>query len=186
MAHLIYGNTDIGIVMGQVFARPNSETFNIPPIRDFVHRHIDTEAMSIVDPYARNSELSATSMTNDLDPSTSARWHLKSDEFLGMLVDTPIMADAVVYDPPYSPRQISECYKRSKLTCSTSDTQNSALHARCRDHIDNLLRPGGIVLSFGWNSTGMGRGYETKEILLVAHGGSHNDTICVAQNKTFA
>lgn len=183
MPPLLSGITEGSIVMGQVFARANSETFSIPPIRDFIHRHIDTESMSIVDPYARNSELSEGSLTNDLDPSTSARWHLKADEFLGMIVGTHIDIDAAVYDPPYSPRQISDCYKRAGMKCSKPDTQNSALHARCRNQIDALLRPGGVVLSFGWNSTGMGREYETREILLVAHGGSHNDTICVAQYK---
>ena len=184
MTNLIHGNTEGGIKIGQAFARPNSQTFTIPPILEFIHRHIDTETMSIVDPYARNSELSETALTNDLDPLTTARWHLKSDEFLEMLIGTGIVADAVIYDPPYSPRQISECYKRSKIKCSKTDTQNSALHARCRRHIDQILRPGGIVLSFGWNSTGMGRAYKTKEIMMVAHGGSHNDTICVAQEKS--
>ena len=183
MTNIIHGEVEGGIKMGQAFARADSQTFTIPPILEFIHRHIDTETMSIVDPYARNSELSETALTNDLDPLTTARWHLKSDEFLGMLVETHVMADAVIYDPPYSPRQISECYKRSKIKCTKPDTQNSALHARCRRHIDNLLILGGIVLSFGWNSTGMGSGYTTKEILMVAHGGSHNDTICVAQEK---
>ncbi|MFH1422601.1 MAG: hypothetical protein ABIH42_07820 [Planctomycetota bacterium] len=38
---------------------------------------------------------------------------------------------------------------------------------------------------FGWNSIGMGinRKYEILEILLVSHGGMHNDTICMAEHK---
>ena len=183
LANLIHGNAASGVKMGQAFARPNSQTFTIPPILEFIHRHIDTETMAIVDPYARNSGLSGTALTNDLDPSTSARWHLRSDKFLEMVAGSNILVDAVVYDPPYSPRQISECYKRSNIKCTQSDTQNSSLHARCRRHIHRILKPGGVVLSFGWNSTGMGRQYTTKEILMVAHGGSHNDTICVAQTR---
>jgi hypothetical protein len=38
-----------------------------------------------------------------------------------------------------------------------------------------------VVLSFGWNSAGMGDFFEPVELLLVAHGGAHNDTICVAE-----
>ena len=40
-------------------------------------------------------------------------------------------------------------------------------------------------MSFGWNSSGFGntRGYVVEEILLVAHGGAHNDTICVVERK---
>ena len=41
--------------------------------------------------------------------------------------------------------------------------------------------PQTVVLSFGWNSTGMGSGFEPVEIMLVAHGGAHNDTICFAE-----
>jgi hypothetical protein len=55
-----------------------------------------------------------------------------------------------------------------------------------RDALDVVMLPGSIVLSFGWNSNGMGktRGYELQEILLVAHGGAHNDTICLAEKKS--
>jgi hypothetical protein len=59
------------------------------------------------------------------------------------------------------------------------DTQTAALKRRCREHIARLLRTGGHVLSFGWNTVGMGAGFERVETLLVCHGGDHNDTICV-------
>lgn len=51
--------------------------------------------------------------------------------------------------------------------------------------INEILVNGGIVLSFGWNSIGMGnkRGYELLEGLLVCHGPGHNDTICIAEKK---
>ena len=90
-----------------------------------------------------------------------------------------------LFDPPYSPRQISECYKGFGREVTTADTQNAALYKRVRDALDPLILPGGIVLSFGWSSNGMGktRGYEIEEILLVAHGGAHNDTICLAERK---
>ena len=63
------------------------------------------------------------------------------------------------------------------------DTQNAALYARARRELDRILKPGGIALSFGWQSSGFGKHYTTLEILLVQHGGAHNDTICVAQRK---
>jgi N6-adenosine-specific RNA methylase IME4 len=62
-----------------------------------------------------------------------------------------------------------------------ADTQNAALYARVRRAARALCKPGTRVLSFGWNSAGMGDGFEREEILLVAHGGAHNDTICVAE-----
>jgi hypothetical protein len=41
------------------------------------------------------------------------------------------------------------------------------------------------VLSFGWNSAGMGKkyGFEQIEIMLVCHGAAHNDTICLAERR---
>jgi hypothetical protein len=54
-----------------------------------------------------------------------------------------------------------------------------------KNEIARIVKPGGTVLSFGWNSNGVGknRGFEIIEILLVAHGGQHNDTICIAEKK---
>lgn len=48
-----------------------------------------------------------------------------------------------------------------------------------------IVHQGGIVISFGWNSTGIGKkyGFEKIEILLVAHGSQHNDTIVVVERK---
>ena len=42
-----------------------------------------------------------------------------------------------------------------------------------------------VVLCFGWNSGGIGKtlGFELTEILMVAHGGAHNDTICTVERK---
>ena len=58
-------------------------------------------------------------------------------------------------------------------------------HKRVRDALDPLITPGGVVLSFGWSSNGMGlgRAYQIEEILMVAHGGAHNDTICMVERK---
>jgi len=54
-----------------------------------------------------------------------------------------------------------------------------------RDTIHQILDIGGIVISFGWNSIGMGkrRGYKIEDILLVCHGPGHNDTICMVERK---
>ena len=53
------------------------------------------------------------------------------------------------------------------------------------NEISRIVRPGGIVMCFGWNSSGIGkkRAFELIEILLVAHGGIHNDTIITVERK---
>ena len=49
-----------------------------------------------------------------------------------------------------------------------------------------LLTVNGYFLHFGWHSNGLGKCRHAKieEVLLVAHGRAHNDTICTAERKT--
>lgn len=162
------------------FAMPNGDTFSVKPIGEFVRRYLDKATVS-VDPFARNK--SWCTFTNDLNPDTSATFHMDAEAFCKMLA--PLRMDFAVFDPPYSPRQISELYKNIGLKVGMQETQNGRLYRRVRDALDVLIEPGGIVLSFGWSTNGMGlkRNYELIEIMLVAHGGGHNDTICIAERK---
>jgi len=65
------------------------------------------------------------------------------------------------------------------------ETTQSSWRKKHINEISRILKPNGIVISFGWNSSGVGkvRGFEIIEILLVAHGGMHNDTICTVERK---
>lgn len=159
---------------------PSADTFTIPPIRDFVRRRMAGANVS-VDPFARNSRLAT--WRNDLNPETAAEHHMDAAEFLASLVERGVTADVLLFDPPYSPRQISECYKHVGREIGTAGTQNGALYARVRDAARPLLKHGALALSFGWNSAGFGKkhGAVIEEILLVNHGGAHNDTICIAE-----
>lgn len=161
---------------------PNAETFSIRPIADFVARHM-TGAQCSVDPFARNCTLATH--RNDIDPNTAAEWHMEAEALVDALDMLGVRADLALFDPPYSPRQISESYKGAGLAVGMKETQNATLYRRVRDALDRIVRPGGVVLSFGWHSNGMGRkrGYVLEELLLVAHGGAHNDTICIAERK---
>ena len=166
----------------RVFAMPSAETFSIPPIRAFLARYISREHVTL-DPFARNNTWATFS--NDLNPNTAARYHVDAGQFCSTLKVLGAKVDVALFDPPYSPRQISEVYASIGLPCTSEDTQNARLYKRVRDVMAQLVRPNGVVLSFGWNSAGMGkgRGYTIEEILLVAHGGAHNDTICVAERR---
>ena len=57
--------------------------------------------------------------------------------------------------------------------------------ARVRDALDSVMTPNGVVVTCGWNTVGMGveRGYVLEQILLVSHGGEHNDTIVTVERK---
>lgn len=166
----------------RAFAMPDAETFSIKPIGEFVRAYLACSKVS-VDPFARNRDWATH--TNDIDPRTTAQCHWDAEQFLRNLAAKGVNADLAFFDPPYSPRQISEHYKSAGLQVTGEDTQNGRLYRRVRDALDAVVAPGGTVLSFGWQSVGMGigRGYELLETLLVAHGGGHNDTICIAERK---
>lgn len=161
---------------------PNADTFSVKPIGEFVQRYLGASKVSI-DPFARNKRWATH--TNDLNPKTDAEHHLDAADFLAHLKLGGVLADLLIFDPPYSPRQMSECYKDVGREVGMAGTQNGALYKRVRDAAMSVLADGATVLSFGWNSAGMGqkRGFELVEILMVAHGGGHNDTICVAERR---
>lgn len=159
---------------------PNSNTFSIAPIRELIGRHIAPGVW--VDPFSRNSPFAALCVTNDLNTEFVADYHLESLEFLRQFGDGTV--DGVLFDPPYSPRQISECYKQIGRSVHMQDTQSSFYGDRKRE-VARIVKRGGKVLCFGWNSGGVGKvhGFEMVEVLLVAHGGAHNDTICTVEVK---
>lgn len=162
---------------------PSADTFSVPCIGDFVKRHLQGARCS-VDPFARNKRWATH--TNDLNPETQAEHHLDAEEFMHMLHAAKVSCDVAIFDPPYSPRQISECYKAAGLTVGMKETQNAALYARMKAALMTILDPTALVLSFGWNSAGMGlkHGFEIEEIMIVCHGAAHNDTICMAERRT--
>ena len=160
---------------------PSSDTFDCKPLGDFVQKYLQNASCS-VDPFARNKKWAT--YTNDLNPKTEAQYHMDAEAFLVMLKEQGVKADLVIMDPPYSPRQISEQYKEAGITAGMKDTQNAVLYSRVRAAAFELLKPTSTVLSFGWSTNGMGKKYgmEIDEILLVCHGGAHNDTIAIAES----
>lgn len=168
--------------MTRIWAMPSPSTFDIPPIAALVRSYLSRSICS-VDPFARNKQLAT--ITNDLNPNTSAEFHLDARVFLDTLIDKKVAADLLLFDPPYSPRQISECYQSVGLSVASADTQNAGLYSSCREKALSILTEGAVVISCGWNSAGMGigRGFEVVEILLVCHGAAHNDTIVTVEKR---
>lgn len=164
------------------FAMPNAETFSLPPVSRLLRRYVPSISLIVVDPFARNAKWGT--ITNDLNPETTAMHHLLAEEFVGNHVPDG-GADVVLFDPPYSPRQIAEVYQQIGRKASTEDTQNSRLYKRVKDGLDRMLKPDGIAICCGWNTLGFGlkRGYEMLEILMVTHGGAHNDTLVTVERK---
>lgn len=167
--------------ISRTWSMPNSETFTIKPIKELIVRYINDGFW--VDPFVRNSIFkNRCQLTNDLNPAIEATHNLEALEFL-KLIDSHSV-DGLFFDPPYSFRQIQECYNGIGRKVFQTDT-NGSFYADKKNEIARIMKPNGIVLSFGWNSMGIGktRGFEMIEILMVPHGGSKNDTIVTVERK---
>ena len=121
-------------------------------------------------------------ITNDLDSSLDADYHMDAIDFLRLL-DTSTV-ELVLFDPPYSPRQVSECYKSLDKTVNMETTQSS-YWGNMKKEIGRITKLGGYSITCGWNSGGIGKsnGFEIVEVLIVPHGGWHNDTIVTVERK---
>lgn len=173
----------IDLIISRQWSMPNSKTFMIKPINELLHKYIDSYRVGggvIIDPFANESKLG--NITNDLNEIYDTDYHMDATDFLKMFDDNSV--DVVLYDPPYSPRQVSECYKNLNMTVNMKTTQAS-YWSEHKKQIGRIVKPGGIVITCGWNSGGIGvkYGFEIQEILLVAHGGWHNDTIVTVDKK---
>jgi hypothetical protein len=164
--------------INRIWAMPNKNTFDIKPIRELIEKY-KTKGV-IIDPFANKNKIA--NITNDLDTQYKTDYHLDALDFLKLFKDKTV--DMVLYDPPYSPRQVSECYKNLGQTVDMKTTQAS-YWSNQKKEIGRIVKENGIVITCGWNSGGIGKkyGFKILEILLVAHGGWHNDTIITVEKK---
>lgn len=168
----------------RVWSMPNKNTFSIKPIYDLVYNILSFANVNIVcDPFVGKSPFAdVCTFTNDLDLSIPAKSHNDALEFLKGIDDD--ICDLVLFDPPYSPRQVSECYKKLGKSVNMQTTQAS-YWGNLKKEIARITKIKGMVVSCGWNSGGIGMkfGFDIQEILLVPHGGWHNDTIITVERK---
>jgi hypothetical protein len=166
----------------RAWAMPNKNTFSIKPIAELIERVVMEQKGIWIDPFCGQNPYAAPSFKNDLNPEIEANHHVDAMDFLGALTQNPLYN--IFFDPPYSPRQISECYKSVGIKTNVQTTQSS-WYSDIKTEIKRIIPPGGLCISCGWNSNGIGmvRDFYIEEILIVAHGGWHNDTIVTVERK---
>jgi len=173
------GDKSIDMIINRIWAMPNKWTFQIKPIAELLTRYVG-DGKGWIDPFA--GENSPAEITNDLNPNRIANYHLEAKEFLNrMNGENARKFNGILFDPPYSLRQVKELYDSIGKPTTGLELNFGDL----RGIIQRIIAPGGMAISFGWNSIGIGKtnGFEIIEILLVCHGGSHNDTIVTVERK---
>lgn len=167
------------MIIERIWAMPSFATFTIKPVVELLKRY--NVGKGWIDPFAGWN--SPAEITNDHNPEAPTVYHLEAKEFVKSFPPKPQFAGAL-FDPPYSYRQVSEHYKVIGKKATQYDT-STQFYNRVLNPLADIIRIGGYCISFGWNTNGMGkkRGFEIVEILIVAHGGHHNDTLVTIEKK---
>ena len=162
----------------RVFSQASPWTFTIAPIPELLQRYVGNGS-GWVDLFAGMNSPAET--TNDMNPNAKAKYHMEASVFAEQIQGE---FNGVLFDPPYSYRQVSEHYQVLGKKATMQDT-SAQFYNRAMNPISKKIKMGGIAISFGWNSNGFGfcRGFEIIEILLIAHGLHHNDTIVTVERK---
>jgi hypothetical protein len=168
------------IIYNREFALPSAWTFEIEPIKKLLQKYVGN-GIGWIEPFAGKSNYSE--FRNDINPERKQPYCMDAIDFCETLKDE---YNGIIFDPPYSYRQVTEHYKDVGIKATQLDT-SSNFYSRVMDSICDKIKLDGYAISMGWNSNGFGknRGFKIVEILMVAHGGHHNDTIIVVEKKTY-
>ena len=164
--------------MTHTITQITSEPFSNPHIRKVIDRVLndvmyDTcgNAM-VIDPFARESftRTLPNCITNDLNTEFNTDYNLEFKEFVYALqgrfisCDDEKPIDLVLFDPPYSLRQLKDSYSGIGKHLDLWQTQN--MWKEGKDILASMMRPGSYAISLGWTTSGFGknRGFEKREV----------------------
>jgi len=146
-------NKDIPIK--RVFALPNKHPYKISHVKKLFKKYAHGQVLDLF-PYPYQADALET-LTNTKNGSV----------------------DCITYDPPYSDNQLTTKYHDKG---NSATPKNRKYYGKLFDLMKIKVKPGGFVISLGWNSKRIA-GFEFEEIILVNHGTLHNDTIITVQKK---
>ena len=145
---------------------PNHKTFEMSPVKKLIKEELDNE---YVDPFPHPFKQDAI-------------------EYLKSFKNNSV--NGLVFDPPYSQYQFNLMQKGLGKYFHNSPDKNpddriTKYWSNCKKEIERIARIGATVISFGWNTNGIGKSYNFKieRILILAHGGRHNDTLITVEKK---
>ena len=138
------------IKMERYWCMPSHKTFSIKPFKKLLKDELDND---YIDPFLHPYKQDAIEYLEIIDNSSITN---------------------LVFDPPYSQRQLKEMYSSNGL--SFNHPMNNSYWSNCKKEISRII---------GWNSNGIGKkyGFEIIKIVIVAHGSQHNDTIATVEVK---
>jgi len=154
---------------------PNRWTFKQPKLKEWVEAYCEGSILNLFAGKTKLSILLGHETRVDIDPLMPADYHMDAYDFVVKTIAESTKFDTIVLDPPYNIRKAREKYGSrwiGKLT-------------KIKNLLPEIISTGGQIISLGYDSVGMSksRGFKKIAICLVCHGGDHNDTICLVEEK---
>ena len=152
--------------------QPNRWTFQSKKIRKWVEQRLEGRVLNAC---AGRTKLihDHEIVRNDIDEQRDADFHVDVCE-IGEHFPAESF-DTIVFDPPFTEYQSNKHY----------GGQQVGRVSMAKNHFDELLRPGGIVIQFGYTTTcmPMEQGYQRQEAVIWNTLGQMNDYLSTVDKK---
>lgn len=148
----------------------HNQTFRVKDIRNFVEENVHGKVLNL---FCGTTELNVDEIRNDIDEKIEADYNKEALDFVRNWKGGKF--DSVILDPPYSYRKSMEYYNGHR----------NSKFKQLKDIIPDILNPGGVVITFGYQSISMGkcRGFKLLKVGIFCHGGAYHDTIASVEEK---
>jgi hypothetical protein len=145
-------------------------TFDSPKIKKWVEENSKGKCLNL---FAGKNKLNLNEIRNDVDKNMKADYHKDAVDFVKEWKGKKF--NTIILDPPYAYRKSMEMYNGNY----------SSRFKQLADEIPRILEKDGIVISFGYHSTFLGkkRGFGLNKLCIFAHGGSQHCTIGIIEAK---
>lgn len=165
------------VKIDRTWCMPDRYSFKMKPVKEILERYVG-DGKNWVDPFSGYN--SPAEFSNDIDEKAPTMMHMDALEFLKGLNTNAF--NGALFDPPYSIEMAKRRYKYDGFFDTAMFTRYMS---DCKKEIARIVKLDGYAISLGWNSNGIGKkyGFELVEILLIAHGSYHYDTIVTVEKK---
>ncbi len=147
---------------------PKKWTFEQPKLKKWVESWCKGKVLNL---FAGKTKLNVDELRVDLGGEFYPDYQIGAEEFVKTWKGNKF--DTIVLDPPYNLRKSREKYNGIYIGSFT----------KIKKLLSPMLNDNGIIITLGYDSVGMGKGFEKIAICLVCHSGDHNDTIVTIERK---
>lgn len=164
----------MSLIMTHRITNITNTPFDNLHIRKFIEDEIralnDTHGLErvikICDPFAREGFVGKlpNCISNDLNPEFDTDYNLEFKDFARVMHMKKMAFDLVVFDPPYSLRQLKEHYDGIGKDLKLWQTHN--MWGEGKNMLAHHMPVGSVVISLGWTTYGFGRkrGFQKKAV----------------------